>query len=97
MSKKGQYVTLLDVSGLSDVADYFLIVTGASSPHIKALADELEHVLRKQGIPRYRHAGTPESEWVVVDYLDVVVHIFSPKTRGYYALEKLWGDAPRLE
>lgn len=96
MAKKGQEVALLKVGGLSDVADYFLIVTGTSRPHLKAMADELVATLERAGIFAYRQAGTAESEWIVLDYLDVVVHLFSERLRGYYALEKLWGDAPRV-
>ncbi|MBU1693226.1 MAG: ribosome silencing factor [Verrucomicrobia bacterium] len=83
--------------GLSSVADFYLVATGLNPPHLKALADELEKALARVGIRCFRRAGTPESGWVVADYLDAVVHIFSSNARVYYALERLWSDAPRME
>jgi ribosome-associated protein len=94
--KKGEDVVIVDVTGLSSVTDYFVICTGRNTPQIKALAQEVEQHLKRQGAACYRRAGTPESQWLVVDYLDTVVHIFSPETRTYYALEELWKDAPRI-
>lgn len=96
LSKKGQDVVLMDMRGLSNVTDYYLLATGLNPPHIRALADELERALVREGIRCFRRAGTPESGWVVADYLDAVVHIFARETRSYYALERLWNDAPRL-
>lgn len=96
LSKKGEEVVILDVRGLSSITDYYVIATGNNPPHIKALASELEHVLAQEGARRYRQNGTAESQWIVVDYLDAVVHVFSPQTRSYYALERLWGDAKRV-
>ncbi len=90
-------MVILDVSELSSVTRFFLLATGTSSPHIKALAGEVEHALRREGLRCYRRSGTPESEWMVVDYLEAVIHIFSSETREYYALERLWSDAPRIE
>ena len=97
LSKKGEDVVILDVNELSSVTKFFLIATGSSGPHIKALAEEVERILKGGGVRCYRRSGTPESEWLVVDYLDAVVHVFSPETRQYYALERLWGDAPRID
>ncbi len=90
-------MVLLDVRKLSTVTDFFLMVTGNSAPHIKALADETAVSLKKSGMRCYRKSGTPESQWMVMDYVDVVVHIFSADTRAYYALEELWSDAERME
>ncbi len=90
-------MVILDVDELSSVTKFFLMATGASGPHIKALAEEVERVLKGEGVRCYRRSGTPESEWLVVDYLDAVVHVFSSETRQYYALERLWGDAPRID
>lgn len=91
-SKKGEQIKVLDVSGISPVTDYYIIVTGNSTPHLKALAEEVEKELDRAGIRCYRRAGTPESGWIVEDYLDFVVHIFSPDMREYYQLERLWSD-----
>ena len=79
------------------MTDFFLMVTGTSAPHIKALSEEVQVSLKKSGVHCYRKSGTPESQWIALDYVDVVVHIFSAETRAYYALEELWSDAARLE
>jgi ribosome-associated protein len=84
------------VRGLSDITDYYLVATGNNPPHIKALVSELDHAMAPEGARCYRHAGTAESEWIVADYLDVVVHVFSPTTREYYDIERLWSDAKRI-
>ncbi len=95
--KKAEELTILDVRGLSPVTDYYLIACGLSQPHLKALSEELQVSLKKQaGFHVYRRAGTPESEWMALDYVDVVVHLFSPQARSFYDLETLWADAPRM-
>ena len=88
---------ILDVRGLSTVTDYYLVVTASNTPHLRALAGEIETALEKEGSRCYRVAGAPESEWVVVDYFDAVIHLFTQQTREYYALEQLWNDAKRVE
>jgi ribosome-associated protein len=93
VGKKGDEVILLDVRKLSSVTDYYLIVTGRNSPHIKALIHEAEEALAKEGLKQHRRAGTSESEWMVLDCMDLVIHVFSPTTRKYYELERLWSDA----
>jgi ribosome-associated protein len=95
--KKGSQITVLDVRELSQVTDFFVLASGTSSPHLKALTAELQVRLKQDdGVRCYRHTGTPESGWMVLDYLDVVVHLFLPTVREYYALEELWSDAPQL-
>ena len=91
--KKAIDPVVLDVREVSSVTDYYIIVTGSSPPHIRALAEELAVTLKHRGSPVYRQSGDPESGWVVLDYVDVVVHIFDPEMRAYYALERLWADA----
>ncbi len=76
-------VKVYDVRGKSGFADFFVVGTGAAAPHLKAL-------VRALGKKAYRVSGDPESGWIVSDYFDVVVHVFSPEARAYYALEKLW-------
>jgi len=73
-----------------------ILCTGHNPPHLRALADEVTKQLRLETPPiaAHRRAGSVESEWIVLDYLDFVVHIFTPTTREYYALERLWKDAP---
>jgi ribosome-associated protein len=85
------------VRGLSGVTDYYLIATGTSSPHIKALADELHRALRQDRIHCFRRSGGPESGWMVADYVDAVVHILTPEARDYYGLEDLWSDGQTIE
>lgn len=90
-------MVILDVHGLSSVTDYYLVATGNSSPHLKALATEVEEAMEALGRSCYRRAGKPESHWIVADYLDFVVHIFTPDMRSHYALERLWGDAREVK
>ena len=96
-AKKGADIRLLDVGSISKVADYMLVVSGSSPPHLKALSNEVVHALKEKGVPCYRKAGTPESGWMVLDYVDVIIHIFSPAARQYYGVEALWAKARLLE
>lgn len=84
---------VLDVRELSTVTDYFVIATGNSAPHLKALSDEVQMEMKKRGIKCYRKSGTGESQWIVLDFVDLVVHLLLPETREFYALEQLWSDA----
>lgn len=88
--RKGTDVKVYDVRGKSSLADYFIVATGAAAPHLKALIAESQAVMKKNGVSSFRTSGDPESGWIVVDYIDIVVHVFSPEARAYYALEKLW-------
>ena len=88
--RKGADVKVYDVRGKSPLADFFVVATGAAAPHLKALVAESQAVMKDQGVRSFRTSGDPESGWIVVDYIDVVVHVFSPEARAYYALEKLW-------
>ena len=88
--KKAVDVRVHDVRGKSALADFFVVATGAAAPHLKALVAESQAVMKSEGVQSYRTSGDPESGWIVVDYIDVVVHVFSPEARAYYALEKLW-------
>lgn len=88
--KKAIDVKVWDMANKSQLADYFVVATGVAAPHLKALAAESQQIMKKNGIMSYRTSGESESGWIVVDYIDVVVHIFSPEARKYYALEKLW-------
>lgn len=85
----------LDVRGLTGVTDFYLLATGTSAPHLKALVEETEKQLRELGIKRFRRSGTSDSDWIALDFVDVVVHVFTPDARSYYDLEQLWNDAPR--
>lgn len=94
--KKGERVVVVDVRGMSSVADYYVIASGGSPPHLKAICDEVQRALRDQGERSYRRAGAPADGWLVLDYVDVVIHIFQDERRAYYALEELWEGAPRV-
>lgn len=88
--RKGTDVRIHDVRGKSALADFFVVATGTAAPHLKALVAESQAAMKAAGVQSYRTSGDPESGWIVVDYVDVVVHVFSPEARAYYALEKLW-------
>lgn len=96
-NKKGEDVLILDVQSISGVTDFYVISTGINTPHLKALAQEVEKRLKQDGISCYRKSGSPESAWMVADFVDAVVHIFTRDTRAYYSLEQLWSDARRVE
>ena len=88
--RKGTDIKIYDVRGKSQLADFFVVATGAAAPHLKALVAETQSAMKSAGVQSFRTSGDPESGWIVVDYIDVVVHVFSPEARAYYALEKLW-------
>ena len=94
--KKGENIVVMNVAKVSDVTDYMVLCSGLNAPHLRALADEVAKQLRLETPPvaAHRHAGSAESEWLVLDYFDFVVHLFTPSMRAYYALEQLWKDAP---
>ena len=91
-------VTILDMRGVCDFTDFFVIATGRNARQTKAIYDEVSGVLKKEhGVLPRSSAGQTEATWIVADYLDVVVHLFTPETRAYYRLEDLWSDVPSVE
>jgi len=90
-------VTILDLRGISSVADFFVIGTGTSGRQMRAIADEIEDYGRSVGQKPYGVSGYDSPSWLLLDYVDVVIHLFDPGKRHYYDLELLWGDAPRIE
>jgi ribosome-associated protein len=92
--KKGRDVLILDLQGLSSEVDFFVIVSSLSEPHQKAIVDAVEDALLAEGAKPWHVAGYPKSNWILMDYVDVVVHVFRPDTRDFYSLETLWADAP---
>ena len=92
--KKGYDVKLLDLKSLATFADYFIICSADSDTQVKAIADEIDNELRDEGIKYWHKEGYKGLNWVLIDYVDVVVHIFKKDAREFYKLEKLWGDAP---
>ncbi|PYM23577.1 MAG: ribosome silencing factor [Candidatus Rokuibacteriota bacterium] len=89
-------LTVLDVQRVSSVTDYFLVCSGRSAPHVKTIAEAIREELKTEGVRPLHAEGQPESGWVLLDYGDVLMHVFLEDTRAYYALERLWGDAPLL-
>ena len=94
--KKAFDILILDLRGLTYLADYFVICSGSNTPQVGAIADQIMQVLALQGVHASHIEGQANSTWVLMDYGDVVVHIFEEQTRIYYSLEKLWNDAPRV-
>jgi ribosome-associated protein len=94
---KARDVLVLDMRGITPLFDYFVIATGTSRRQIHTLAEEIDAAMRAEGDVRLGIEGYEASRWVVQDYGDIVVHLFDPDTRGYYCLEDLWADAPRLD
>ncbi|MDD5708132.1 MAG: ribosome silencing factor [Kiritimatiellae bacterium] len=94
--KQARDILIMDVRGQSSVTDFHILATGTSSPHLRALIGELQQRLKAQGAPSYRKSGTPDSGWVVLDFVEAVVHAFTAEARAYYDLEALWKDAKRI-
>jgi ribosome-associated protein len=96
--KKAIDIVALDLRGIAGYTDFFLICSGGSDRQTKAIHDGIHCGMKKEHetLPR-RAEGLSEASWILMDYLDCVVHIFTPDTRAYYRLEQLWGDVPRLE
>jgi ribosome-associated protein len=96
--KKAQSIVELDLRGVIDYTDYFVICSGGSDRQVKAIADGIHVGCKSEfGILPRRVEGLPASQWVLMDYLDVVVHVFVEELREFYALERLWGEAPARE
>lgn len=96
-SKKGYDVKIIDLKKLATFADYFVICSADSDTQVKAIADEVDKKLRDEGIKCWHKEGFMALQWVLLDYVDVVVHIFKKDAREFYNLEKLWGDAEIIE
>jgi len=90
--KKGQDILRIFVGDKSIIADYFVVASGRNSQQVKALADEVEEKLAEEQIFPRRKEGYAEGRWIVLDYSDILVHIFHPEERGYYNLERLWTE-----
>ena len=90
--RKAVDVVVLDLRGLSEATDYFVIASGTSDAHVRGMAD---HLLALPGLAGPHHVeGLTQGRWVLLDYVDFVVHLFHPELRGFYQLERLWGEAP---
>lgn len=93
-SKKAENIVLMKLSEVTDFVDFFVVCTAQSQTQIRAVVDAILHGLEKNKLKVWSSEGSNSSNWVLLDYVDVVVHVFLPDTRQFYALEKLWGDAP---
>jgi ribosome-associated protein len=97
-NKKAEDIVILDVRNLSSITDYFVIATGTSEPHLRAIVDEIVDQLKQDhGLQPSAIDGTFHAAWVVLDFFDVIVHVMRHDVREKYDLEKLWGDALRLK
>jgi ribosome-associated protein len=89
-------IVLLDTRDVCSFADYFVICSGDSARQIDAIRDEIEHVLKRQGVLPHHHEGSTDSGWLLLDYGGIIIHIFAPQERDYYQLDKLWSQASTL-
>lgn len=96
-NKKGRRITVLEVGELTSISDYFVIASGGSAAQVKAMADEVEEKLREAGYTPVHMEGYQVATWILLDYSDVVVHIFLEETREFYDIERLWTDAKKIE
>jgi ribosome-associated protein len=94
--KKAENIVILDLRGVANISDYFIVATAANGPHLKSLSDGLQRLFKNEQYEGYRAAGTGDSGWVIADYDGVMVHVFSFEMRNLYDLEKLWKDAKRI-
>lgn len=94
LDKKAIDLVVLNLEGLSSVADFFLVCSARSTPQADTIADAVRGALRAEGVRPRHNEGSAESGWLLLDYADVVVHVFLEETRSFYSLERLWGDAP---
>jgi ribosome-associated protein len=95
IDKKGEKVSLLDLRGVSSYLDYFLICTGTSRTHLRSLAKETQRYFAEQSLIS-RGITDLSSDWIILDYSEIVVHLFTEETRAYYDLDKLWSDAKKM-
>lgn len=94
--KKGKNVVRIEVGDLLPITEYFIVASGSSTTQVRALSDGIELKLKEEGILPLRIEGFSEGRWILVDYGDVVVHLFHEEERDFYGLERLWGDAPQI-
>jgi len=96
LDKKAEDLVILDVRGLSSFTHFFVLMSGRSTRHVQGLAEAVDEALRNKKITNTNTEGLKDGLWVLLDYNDVVVHIFYHETRSFYDLERLWHDAPRM-
>jgi ribosome-associated protein len=91
--KKAKNVAIMNLGKITDMTDYYVICTGDSDTHVKAIADAIDDGVKDHGVRVWRKEGYKNLQWVLLDFVDVVAHVFQPRVRAYYELERLWGDA----
>jgi len=94
--KKARDIVILDVDKVSSITDYFVICSAVNERQLHAIADEIDKQMKKISVMKFGMEGYREAKWVLIDYGDFIVHIFEKEIRGYYDLELLWGDAPKV-
>ena len=97
LDKKAEDMVVLDLTKASAFTDFFVICTGTNRRQVQAIADGVEETLAKRGIKPALREGYDRGDWILIDYFDFIVHVFMPVTREFYSLERLWGDAERIE
>lgn len=95
--KKAEDIAVLDIRKMSAISDYFVICTGNSDPHVRAIADNVLDQLEAHKQKCFHKEGLQESKWVLLDFSDVIVHVFYHETRKFYNLERLWGEAAKFQ
>lgn len=96
-SKKAEDIRVIKVGDITVIADYFIIADGTSTTQLKTLADEVEYQLKESGLEPLRVQGTGQSNWIIIDYGDIVVHVFRKDMREFYNLERLWRDGEEVD
>lgn len=95
--KRGEDIQAIKIGDLTILADYFIIVNGTSNTHTRTLADEVEYQLSQKGIEPIRRESDTGNTWIILDYSDIIVHVFYKETRGFYKLEGLWADGEQID
>jgi len=95
VDRKALDVIVLDLRGLSSFTDYFVICSGTSDTHVEGVAENIENELHDQRVKLWHREGGKKASWILLDYIDVIVHVFTRDSREFYSLERLWGDAPK--
>lgn len=96
-SKKAKDIRLIKIEGISSLGDYFVVASVSNTTQVKAIADEVEDEMTKLGLEPNRVEGRQSAQWILMDYYDVMVHVFLDEARSFYNLERLWSDAPQLD
>ena len=97
LDTRANNVVVLDLRGLSSVTDFFVICSGNSDTHVEGIANNIEEKLEEHSAKLWHREGGRRATWILLDYIDAIVHIFTEEVRDFYGLERLWGDAPRVE